>query len=83
MTYREFRVYRVGSYILDLIPCLCLRAHEDLCMTVSLSPLADGTCAGVRCHPDATCDQDQPLGPVCLCKAGYQGNGRKCSGKVL
>ena len=47
------------------------------------SPLADGTCAGVRCHPDATCDQDQPLGPVCLCKAGYQGNGRKCSGKDL
>ena len=52
-------------------------------MTASLSLLADGTCAGVRCHPDATCDQDQPLGPVCLCKAGYQGNGRKCSGKVL
>ena len=47
------------------------------------SPLADGTCAGVRCHPDATCDQDQPLGPVCLCKPGYQGNGRKCSGKDL
>ena len=58
-------------------------SYRDRCMTTSLSLLADGTCAGVRCHPDATCDQDQPLGPVCLCKAGYQGNGRKCSGKVL
>ena len=63
--------------------CLYLRAHLDCCMKVFFPPLADGTCAGVRCHPDAMCDQDQPLGPVCLCKAGYQGNGRKCSGKDL
>ena len=46
------------------------------------SPLADGTCAGVRCHPDATCEQNSPLGPVCICKTGYQGDGRKCSGTV-
>ena len=25
---------------------------------IFFSLLADGTCAGVRCHPDATCDQD-------------------------
>ena len=45
--------------------------------------LADGTCAGVRCHPDATCKQDTPLGPVCVCNTGYQGDGRKCTGKVI
>ena len=42
--------------------------------------VADGTCAGVRCHPDATCEQVKGLGPVCVCKPGYHGDGRKCSG---
>ncbi|CAH3116212.1 unnamed protein product, partial [Porites lobata] len=45
---------------------------------ISLS--ADGTCAGVRCHPDAICDEEALLGPVCVCRPGYKGDGRKCTG---
>lgn len=58
-------------------------AHKDFCNVSFSVLLADGTCAGVRCHPDATCEQNTPLGPVCVCKAGYQGDGQKCSGNAL
>ncbi|KAJ7390770.1 hypothetical protein OS493_022328 [Desmophyllum pertusum] len=55
------------------------KADNLLLCPIQVSYSADGTCAGVRCHPDATCKQDTPLGPVCVCNTGYQGDGRKCT----
>ncbi|XP_022790332.1 fibrillin-1-like isoform X2 [Stylophora pistillata] len=60
----------IGSYT-----CQCKPGYEGSGFTCK----SDGTCAGVRCHPDATCEPNSPLGPVCVCKDGYQGDGRKCS----
>lgn len=56
-------------------------AFENCLLLSCVHPTADGTCAGVRCHPEATCEQNPR--PVCVCKPGYEGDGRKCSGKVL
>lgn len=38
---------------------------------------ADDTCMGVDCDPNAVCDPFRG----CLCKPGYQGDGRSCQGK--
>ncbi|XP_067028180.1 nidogen-like isoform X4 [Acropora muricata] len=40
---------------------------------------ADGTCVGIRCHPDAKCEQGAGGVSVCVCKPGYRGDGRECS----
>ena len=45
--------------------------------------LADGTCVGIRCHPDAKCEQSAGGVSVCVCKPGYRGDGRECSGKLF
>ena len=41
---------------------------------------ADGTCAGVSCHSNATC-KTLIQGPTCECNDGYQGSGTECTGK--
>lgn len=41
---------------------------------------ADGTCAGEVCHVNATC-RNLIQGPTCVCKRGYQGSGKTCTGK--
>lgn len=41
---------------------------------------ADGTCAGVLCHSNATC-KNLIQGPTCECNDGYQGSGTECTGK--
>lgn len=40
---------------------------------------SDGTCVGIRCHPDAKCEQGAGRVSVCVCKPGYRGDGRECS----
>lgn len=44
--------------------------------------LADGSCEGVVCDPNAECLRPFPEGRrQCKCKNGWQGEGRTCSGK--
>lgn len=43
---------------------------------------ADGTCAGEVCHVNATC-RNLIQGPTCVCKSGYQGSGKTCTGEWL
>lgn len=58
----------IGSY-----SCQCKPGYQGN----GFACKSDGTCAGVRCHPEATCEQNPR--PVCVCKPGYEGDGRKCS----
>lgn len=38
-----------------------------------------GMCSEVNaCHPDATC-YDTAIGPRCVCRSGYVGDGHVCS----
>lgn len=49
----------------------------DDCISVIIT--ADGTCAGEVCHVNATC-RNLIQGPTCVCKSGYQGSGKTCTG---
>lgn len=43
--------------------------------------LADGTCEGITCDPNADCNRIEPgVRRQCKCKAGWQGDGESCSG---
>ena len=62
--------------ILFLFLCVCF-----FCFIVFVClSAADGTCAGVSCHSNATCKNLIP-GPTCECNDGYQGSGTECTGK--
>ena len=50
----------------------------DDCISVIIT--ADGTCAGEVCHVNATC-RNLIQGPTCVCKSGYQGSGKTCTGE--
>ena len=42
---------------------------------------ADGTCDGVQCHVNATCFKPSAGKPgQCVCKDGWQGDGKTCEG---
>lgn len=46
--------------------------------------LADGTCEMVTCDPNADCNRTFPSGRrQCICKLGWQGDGRTCSGTFI
>ena len=46
--------------------------------------LADGSCEGVFCDPNADCRRVLPEGvKQCKCREGWQGDGRNCSGKMI
>lgn len=46
--------------------------------------LADGSCEGVFCDPNADCRRVLPVGgKQCKCREGWQGDGRNCSGEMI
>ena len=46
--------------------------------------LADGSCEGVFCDPNADCRRVLPEGvKQCKCREGWQGDGRNCSGEMI
>ena len=51
---------------------------------VTIFPIvtADGTCEGVTCDSNAECIRELPeRRRQCVCKDGWQGDGRACSGR--
>lgn len=64
-----------------------IRVLHLFCTRCSVYPnsflfLADGTCDGVQCHVNATCFKPSGEKPgQCVCKGGWQGDGRTCEGQ--
>ena len=74
------RTWAIGLYFnfrRQMILCVCFVLFY--CFFVCLFA-ADGTCAGVSCHSNATC-KNLIQGPTCECNDGYQGSGTECTGK--
>ena len=77
-TYRTWAIVLYFNLKRQMIFCLCV--YFVLFIVFFCLFAADGTCAGVLCHSNATC-KNLIQGPACECNDGYQGSGTECTGK--